>query len=180
VSFARAFRRLPSFDELAPWLASYRITGVTGDHFAGEFPRELFRKHGIRYQVCKQSKSDLYRDLLPLLNSGHIVLPRNDRLVAQIVGLERRVTRVGKDDISHPPHQHDDLSNAAAGLASCIRVQASFLERWSAALADEPPARPQPQDSELQRKDSDRVTSYFRALERESWERYCRAQRGER
>jgi hypothetical protein len=178
--FRPRFSPAAVIDELAPWLAGYRITRVTGDHFAGEFPRELFRKHGIHYEVCKQPKSDLYRDLLPLLNSGRIVLPRNDRLVAQIVGLERRVTRVGKDDISHPPNQHDDLSNSAAGLASCIRVHASFLERWGAALADEPPARSQPQESELQRRDSDRVTAYFKALENESWQRYHRAQRGER
>jgi hypothetical protein len=47
----------------------------------GEFPRELFRKHGIAYDLAKQTKSELFRDLLPLLNSGRIVLPRNDRLL---------------------------------------------------------------------------------------------------
>ena len=40
-----------------------------------EFPRELFRKHGISYDLAKQTKSELFRDLLPLLNSGRIVLP---------------------------------------------------------------------------------------------------------
>jgi hypothetical protein len=103
-------------------LKSYRVTKVTGDHYAGEFPREIFRKHCISYEVCKQPKSDLYRDLLPLLNSGRITLPRNDRLVAQIVGLERRVTRAGKDSIDHAPNGHDDVANAVAGVASvCIK-----------------------------------------------------------
>jgi hypothetical protein len=101
---------------------SYRIWQISGDHFAGEFPRELFRKHGISYEVCKSPKSDLYRDLLPLLNSGRIVLPRNDRLVAQIVGLERRVSRAGKDSIDHGPHGHDDLANCLAGVAAATRV----------------------------------------------------------
>jgi hypothetical protein len=55
---------------------------VTGDRYAGEFPRELFRKHGIAYDLAKQTKSELFRDLLPLLNSGRIVL-RNDRLLGQ-------------------------------------------------------------------------------------------------
>ena len=48
----------------------------------GGFPRELFRKNGIAYDLAKQTKSELFRDLLPLLNSGRIVL-RNDRLLGQ-------------------------------------------------------------------------------------------------
>jgi hypothetical protein len=83
--------------------------------------KRTFRKHCISYEVCKQPKSDLYRDLLPLLNSGRITLPRNDRLVAQIVGLERRVTRAGKDSIDHAPNGHDDLANAVAGAAAATR-----------------------------------------------------------
>ena len=77
-------------DDFAALLKSYRVSRVTGDRYAGEFPRELFRKHGIAYDLAKQTKSELFRDLLPLLNSGRIVLPRNVRLQAQIVGLERR------------------------------------------------------------------------------------------
>jgi hypothetical protein len=57
---------------------------VVGDHYGGEFVKEPFRKHGISYDLCKQPKSNLYRDLLPSLNSGQIVLPRLDRLVVSI------------------------------------------------------------------------------------------------
>ena len=49
-----------------------------------------------------------------LLNSGHIVLPQNDRLQGQIVGLERRTSAVGRDTISHPDRGHDDVANAVA------------------------------------------------------------------
>ena len=91
---------------------------MTGDRYAGEFPRELFRKHGIAYDLAKQTKSELFRDLLPLLNSGRIVLPRNDRLQGQIVGLERRTSAVGRDTISHPDRGHDDVANAVAGAAA--------------------------------------------------------------
>ena len=97
---------------------SYRVSRVTGDRYAGEFPRELFRKHGIAYDLAKQTKSELFRDLLPLLNSGRIVLPRNDRLQGQIVGLERRTSAVGRDTISHPDRGHDDVANAVAGAAA--------------------------------------------------------------
>ncbi len=33
--------------EFAALLRSYRIHAVTGDHYAGEWPREQFSKHGI-------------------------------------------------------------------------------------------------------------------------------------
>jgi hypothetical protein len=59
--------------------------------------------------------------LLPSLNSGQIVLPRHDRLVARICGLERRTGRSGKDSIDHVPNGHDDLANAAAGAAAAAR-----------------------------------------------------------
>ena len=63
------------------------------------------------------TKSELFLDLLSLLNSGRIVLPHNDRLQGQIAGLERR-TRVGRDTISHPDRSHDDVANAVAGAAA--------------------------------------------------------------
>jgi hypothetical protein len=111
-------RFLPQTDVLVETRPSYHVSRVTGDRYAGEFPRELFRKHGIAYDLAKQTKSELFRDLLPLLNSGRIVLPRNDRLLGQIVGLERRTSAVGRDTISHPDRGHDDVANAVAGAAA--------------------------------------------------------------
>ena len=104
--------------------ASYRIARVVGDRYAGEFPREQFRKRGIHYAVSEKPKSDLFRDLLPLLNSGRIVLPKSDRLVNQLTGLERRTARSGKDCIDHSPGTHDDIANAVAGAADCIVARA--------------------------------------------------------
>jgi hypothetical protein len=108
-------------EDFANLLKGYRVTLVRGDKYAGEFPRELFRKHGIAYRTSDKSKSDLYRDVLPILNSRSIVLPRSDRLVAQLVGLERRTTRAGRDTIEHAPNSHDDLANAVAGAADAVR-----------------------------------------------------------
>jgi hypothetical protein len=69
---------------------------------------------------CKRPKSALFRDLLPLLNSRHVTLPQHNRLIAQMVGLERRVSRAGKDSITHAPHGQDDLVNAVAGCAAVL------------------------------------------------------------
>src|SRR5260221_13786114 len=35
----------------------------------GVWPRERFREHGITYETAAKQKSDLYRDLLPAINS---------------------------------------------------------------------------------------------------------------
>ena len=43
------------------------------------------------------------------------------RLASQIVGLERRVSRAGKDSIDHAPHGHDDLANCVAGAAALCK-----------------------------------------------------------
>ena len=107
-------------DDFAALLQRYRISKVVGDHYGGEFVKEPFRRHGISYEVCKQPKSDLFRDMLPLLNAGHISLPRHDRLIAQIVGLERRVSRAGRDSIDHAPGAHDDIANAVSGVVAAI------------------------------------------------------------
>ena len=109
-------------DDFATLLKSYQIYRVTGDHYAGLWPREQFKKRNIEYRCAEKPKSDLFRDLLPLLNSGRIVLPRSDRLVNQLCGLERRTSRSGKDSIDHGPGGHDDLCNAVAGAADLLSL----------------------------------------------------------
>ena len=101
--------------EFSELLGHYRIATVRGDRYGGEWPREQFRKRGIAYEVGDLSKSALYGELLPALNSGRVELLDHPRLVAQLAGLERRTTRSGKDSIDHAPGAHDDLINAAAG-----------------------------------------------------------------
>jgi hypothetical protein len=96
-------------------LKTYRVTKVTGDRYAGEWPREQFRKRNISYEPSERVKSDLYRDMLPLMNSKRVQLLDNKRLITQLAGLERRTARGGKDSIDHGPGRHDDVANAVAG-----------------------------------------------------------------
>ncbi|WP_407186704.1 hypothetical protein [Bradyrhizobium centrosematis] len=104
----------------AATLKSYGIKKVIGDRFAGEWVREPLRKHGISYDPSAKAKSDLYRDVLPLINSRKIDFLDHKRMVQQFVGLEMRTSRAGKPSIDHAPNQHDDLSNAVAGLIANI------------------------------------------------------------
>ncbi len=115
--FAPPFNPDKVIRDIAVLCKSYSIGAVYGDHFGGGFPPELFRKHNLTYEKSKQVKSDQYRDLLPLLNSKGIVLPRFDRLIKQIASLERQVARSGNDSINHAPGARDDVANAVAGAA---------------------------------------------------------------
>jgi hypothetical protein len=102
----------------AELLKSYRIRKVTGDKYAGSWPADEFKKHGIEYTPSEKPKSGLYLDLLPALNSGRVELPPDNRLVNQLIGLERRTARGGRDSIDHAPGGHDDRANVIAGLVS--------------------------------------------------------------
>jgi hypothetical protein len=53
-------------------------------------------------------------------------LPDHARLRTQLLGLERRVTRNGRDIIDHRPGGFDDLSNSAAG--ACVAAAAEVRE----------------------------------------------------
>jgi hypothetical protein len=115
-------------EEFADLLKRYRITKVRGDRYGGEWCREVFRRHGVNYELAEKAKSDLYRDLLPLINSRGVDLLDNERLVAQFVQLERRTARGGRDSIDHPPGGHDDLANAAAGaVVTAAKASAARL-----------------------------------------------------
>lgn len=101
--------------EFAAVLKSYGISIVTGDRWGGEFVREPFRMEGIEYRLSDKPKSEIYQNLLPLLNGNRVELLSLPRLAAQLIGLERRTARSGRDSIDHSPGGHDDVSNAAAG-----------------------------------------------------------------
>jgi hypothetical protein len=112
----------PPFDpeqvvaQCATLLRRYGVATITGDRYAGEWPRARFAEHGIEFEQSARPKSDLYSDLLPLLNARRIELLDHPRLSGQLAGLERRTARSGRDSIDHAPGGHDDLANAVAGV----------------------------------------------------------------
>jgi hypothetical protein len=112
----------PPFDpekavaECTALLKRFGITRVVGDRYAGEWPKARFAEHGIVFEQSAKPKSDIYHDLLPLLNARRVELLEHLRLSSQLVGLERRTARSGKDSIDHSPGGHDDLANVAAGV----------------------------------------------------------------
>jgi hypothetical protein len=130
-------------EEFAQVLKSYRLHRVTGDRYAGEWPRERFKVHGITYEPSDKTKSQIYGEALPLLNSGRVELLDHPRLITQLCGLERRTARGGRDSIDHAPGAHDDVANAAAGALVLAAGQLSKAETF-ARLGRQPSMLPPP------------------------------------
>lgn len=106
--------------EFCGLLKMYGLSSVEGDRYAGEWPRERFAKGGITYRTSERTKSEIYLGFVPLLNSGQVELLDLKRLRGQLVGLERRTSRAGRDSIDHGPRGHDDVCNAAAGALVAV------------------------------------------------------------
>lgn len=99
-------------------LAEYKINKVAGDRYAGQWVPTAFAEHGITYDPAPGTRSELYATLAPALNAGAVELPPCPDLAKQLVGLERRTTRGGRDIIDHAPNSHDDRANSVAGVVS--------------------------------------------------------------
>lgn len=102
-------------EEYANTIRAYGVTECTGDRFAGAWPVEKFRNHGITYHASDKPKSDIYLEALPMMNSGTVELLDNAKLFKQLIGLERKTSRGGRDTVDHPKRKNDDLANAVAG-----------------------------------------------------------------
>jgi len=119
--------------EMAEVLRAYGVRRVTGDRYAGEWPRQEFMKHQIAYNPAPQVRSRLYLDLLPLVLSGRVELLDIRQLFSELRNLVRRPRSGGRDSVDHPPRGHDDLANAVAGavtLAGAEMVRPQPRVRW--------------------------------------------------
>ena len=101
--------------EIVSLLRPYGIREISGDRYSGSWVRSAFERHGIQYTVAGKNRSELYLELLPVLNQGRIDLPNEPTLIRELKGLERRTSRSGKDSIDHGVGgRHDDFPNAVA------------------------------------------------------------------
>lgn len=113
-------------------LQQYRLSRVVGDRYAGEWPREAFRKHGVRYEPAELNRSQLYAAFEPLLNSGRVELLDHPKLIQQLIGLVRK-----GDKIDHATGEHDDYSNATAGVLGLVAARPKMGARMVNFLSGE-------------------------------------------
>jgi len=114
-------------EEYANVLKSFDIHSAGSDHYAGEWVTEAFSKCGITIENSELSSSQLYLELLPVLNNGGIELLDSKRLASQLAGLERRPRSGGRDLITHYPGGHDDLGAVLAGVVVRVMNEENYL-----------------------------------------------------
>ncbi|MBA7497178.1 hypothetical protein ES702_07789 [subsurface metagenome] len=112
------FKPSSAIKELADVIKSYGVSFVVGDKFALGFVREMFQDNSIMFQSSELTTSENFLNFLPLVSNLNCEILDDKRLIFQLRSLERRTGRFGKDQVSHPPGQHDDLAIAAVG--SCL------------------------------------------------------------
>ena len=125
--------------EASELLARYRVSEVEGDRYAPGFVAEGFRKHDREYRPAERTTSQVYLELLPLVNAGAVVILDEPHLLRELRGLERRRGTVGRDRVDHRPGAHDDRAVACAGalvLAATRRRMVSMV--WGRPQRSEP------------------------------------------
>lgn len=121
----------PPFDpssvvkEFATILRSYRCSQVVGDRYSAEWVVSSFRQHGITYKHSELTKSELYLESLPLFMTGCVELLDVKVLTSQLMQLERRTGRSGKDSVDSPPNSHEDYANSCCGALSLVTAHVS-------------------------------------------------------
>ena len=113
--------------QFATELKRYDIRKAYADRFGGEWVTEAFSKVAITIESSPLTRSELYLELLPLVNSGSCELLDHPRLINQLAALERRVGRSGRDAVDHPRGAHDDLANSAAGALVMVARTVGLL-----------------------------------------------------
>jgi len=128
-------------EEFCDLLRIYGLRKVTGDRYGGEWPREQFRKQRIEYALAPKTRSEMYQALVPTINSRKVQLLDLPALETQLVALERRTARGGRESIDHPPGGHDDIANAVAGAIHLAAPSSSGYPatpaEWRSVLGDD-------------------------------------------
>lgn len=149
--------------DFAATLKDYGLHSVKGDRYAGEWPVERFRHHGIRYESAQKPKVEIYKDSIPLYNGQRCEILDHPKLVNQLITLERRTTRGGRDSIDHPPGGHDDVANSVCGallLASAGKRGFKVTDRMIELASQPAPPRHRFGDSPTPMRGNIRIVPY--------------------
>jgi hypothetical protein len=117
--------------EFAAVMKSYGLREAYADRCAADWPVERFAAHGITLRPSPKTNSQLFLELVPLLNSARCELLDVERLRVQLIGLERRVLQSGAEAIGHRPGAFDDVANAAAGAIVLRAENARRKVTWT-------------------------------------------------
>jgi hypothetical protein len=96
-------------------MKSFRVSTCRSDRYSLGWTAERFREHGITLEYSPKSRSDLYREFIPLVLSKQCELLDNKKLRNQLLSLERRISKTGHETIDSPGHE-DCANSVSASL----------------------------------------------------------------
>lgn len=124
-----AVRRWPSphdplqvAKEVADFLATYKLTSARADQYGAAVVRGVYQSAGVTLTDAPDTRSETYLKFLPLLTTGRVELSPDPVLRVELLTLERRTSRGGRDTVDHRIGAHDDVANCtalAAVAATC-------------------------------------------------------------
>lgn len=106
--------------QVAEFLAIYGLNSAIADGYAAEVSKALYRAAGVELLTADVNRSEAYLQMLPLFTGSRIEIPRDPVLRVELLGLERRTGRSGRDSVDHKPFAHDDMANAMALCAQLL------------------------------------------------------------
>lgn len=109
------FNALATVKQFARIIRKYGGIKVTGDRLVFHIFEDAWEDEKIEYQKSELTAHQLYENLQVQLNTNRIVLLDVPKLESELLGL---IWKGGK--IDHPSGEHDDWSNAAAGVVSLM------------------------------------------------------------
>jgi len=116
--------------EIADLIRPYGLARVVGDHYAGKWVEQEFRRVNVSYIPWTGTKSDAYKEMIPFFAQLRIEILDETVLIRQLRLLERRLRLGGKPPIiDHPKGGHDDRANAlAVAVATLAKSMAPALD----------------------------------------------------
>jgi hypothetical protein len=137
--------------EIAQLIRPYGLNRIVGDHYAGQWVDQEFRKVNVFYEPYEGTKSQAYKELIPVFAQNRIHLLDDSVQTLQFRLLEQTQRIGGKPPvIDHPRGGHDDRSNALAyavayrakSLSPAIDIGADPILFPTTPLPDETPTIP--------------------------------------
>jgi hypothetical protein len=104
--------------DIAETLRRYRLRGITGDRYAGQWVRQEFQKAGVTYHESGIDRSRAYLEVEPLFAQGRVDLLDHPQQTRELKLLEKRARAGGNATVDHPRGGHDDYANCFALAAA--------------------------------------------------------------
>ena len=99
------------------WSCSTASPTAYADRYGGEFPSDLFAKHGIIFELCRVDGERPVPGTAASAEQRELYAPRTIASSRSSRPSRANVAR-RQGPISHPPNGHDDVANVVAGVAS--------------------------------------------------------------